>query len=438
MGGHDGKDAYGVRFNVAESQILARAGRLDSEVKMRTARGVLLGLAATMPTAAYGQNYMEQCAKLLTPDDIQYRNDVTAHYAYNKVVSQKSSNENSMESGATVPMEGLPPIEGFLNLSQSEIASFLSNEGVEWSFEESLGYIAKIVAPDARTRFGECVRDVLNTPAAVRLEIREVSDDGVSLRLHLGPHPGQNKQFRLSLLTDGLVDNPIPRSFGSGGNKIDVFARRANPAKSLRVVAQIFDGDHQVSTDSLIVPPNIKATPVASRSDRTSDSTRAACGGARGRASHSEGPAVSLEAENNEIFDFKNASAEVVLTGGENGVLPNPEWTGLRWNTRTPKLISARSACGVWANETVFWEGRFSVPVFTYAVNVQTPEDNGNEVGALRESTYATPVAEIAPSEPSSEQGAYPTKPGTWIWVLVGGMAIAIIVLLSKLVRQKR
>lgn len=336
----------------------------------------VLVLASVKTVSA--QKYIEECAKALTATDIASKDDLAATYAYLSTKLQNMESTGDIKGTLSVPIDGVP-----VGMSYSEAKTkkeqLSERLGVKWDVRHAQSYAAKYVSASSNSTFGQCIRDMLRKNDPVQIEITASEENYANIKVHIGSEPAAQGNLELVLLSDGQFSHGVQRRWTIGGGTTSVTVRRTNPGRDLFLTAQIRNGDNELGSDEIVIPPIITTTSRTTTVERVSDASLANCGGVRGRANPGSGNTVAMAAGPGEQFNVgeivEEQVAEVVGKPGYN-LIPGQQYR-IDFLTKSPSNIVFQAWCSIWADERYSWSGRVRVPAVRTAVAVHVPPDTG-------------------------------------------------------------
>ena len=241
--------------------------------------------------------------------------------------------------------------------------------------------MARYISASSNSTFSRCVRDVVNANRPILIEVTDAGDNYVNVTVHIGTQAASSNDLELDLSSNGQFSHGVQRLWRISGGATAVVINRTNPGRDLHISARVRSGGYEIGSDELVVPPAISTVRHITSGSSVSAPSQANCGGVRGRVEEGRGPDVTLDAGANETFNLSAITQEEVgRINGRPDVALNPAQFHMEVLKQTPKSITARAWCGVWANERYSWTGRMRVATQLVSETVVPLRDNGKNL----------------------------------------------------------
>lgn len=327
---------------------------------------------------------MAECAKLLAPSEVSSLNDLAIQYSYLKTKLETLNSSDSSGFNVTIPIEGIPVA---LNADQArQRASYLEEKlGVTWDIKQTIGALHRGILSHQTSAYKTCVAKVLEANQPIMLDVVSVTADHVAAKIRIGSQPAARGRLELTVTSNGEFSQPVQKRWTIGGGSTSVNVYSLNPGRSLLITASVRAGGNELGRDSVAIPPLIRATETAIRETRRSETASASCGGTREHVVTGQGAPVSIKAAANERLEHDQFQG-YMSKQWNNGFDPNRQYLqygaglGFEVRVKSPQEVTAIPYCSFRADETLWWEGFFTVPIVRSEIVITAPPDNGVDV----------------------------------------------------------
>lgn len=303
----------------------------------------------------HSTNYVQDCARALATDSVDYRDNYALRLAYLNTVTRETFEESKKNGGFTAMMGDLPA-----NFTWDDVEKYRqklrTKLKVDLDVQHSVGLLTYTLSAVGAKAFTDCVNNVFNA-RGVRLEILQVDATHAQAKVHWVA-PNGISEAKLSVIVVGGWPKESPAEIGTvwkaNGTSFVNIVRF--PGQDLLISAAMRNDAGPIDADGFTIPPFVRLER-ATRRESVAPANGAVSACSCGGNGHGENVAcnavqVNTSADNQRIL-LDTAQWTAWAQGGES----KPPMDRYVWEVRTDNTVKGHVICSPPSKDATSWVG---------------------------------------------------------------------------------